>query len=66
MSDTTNISRGVWAGYCFDITTLARHIEETKEAGWIDVSDEVAKEIAGIWASEYGADWRETVCTLHW
>lgn len=63
MSDTTNISRGVWAEHCFDITTLARHTEETKDAGWSDVSDEVAREIAGIWESEYGADWRETVCS---
>jgi hypothetical protein len=62
MEDTTNISRGVWAGHCFDITTLARHKDETNGAGWSDVSDEVAREIAGIWESEYGANWRETLC----
>lgn len=33
--------------------------------GWSDVSDEVAREIAVIWESEYGADWRETLCN-HW
>ncbi len=26
----TNMSRGVWAGHCFDITTLAKHRDETK------------------------------------
>ena len=25
---------------------------------WRDISDEVAKEIAEIWKSEYGEDWR--------
>ncbi|KXX83080.1 hypothetical protein MMYC01_200489 [Madurella mycetomatis] len=60
MSDAANISRGVWAGHRFDITTLARHRDETNEVGWSDVSDEVAREIAGIWESEYGANWRET------
>ncbi|RYO91985.1 hypothetical protein DL766_007173 [Monosporascus sp. MC13-8B] len=62
MSDTTNISKGVWAGHCFDITTLARYRDETKGVGWSDVSNEVAKEIADIWESEYGPNWRETVC----
>ncbi|KAK4243172.1 hypothetical protein C7999DRAFT_44954 [Corynascus novoguineensis] len=65
MSDTANISRGVWAGHCLDITTLARHRDETNEVGWSDVSDGVAREIAVIWESEYGADWCETLCN-HW
>ncbi|KAK8070659.1 hypothetical protein PG997_010862 [Apiospora hydei] len=30
MKNTTNITRGVWAGHAFDITTLARHEDETK------------------------------------
>lgn len=64
MNDTTNISRGVWAGHRLDITTLARHRDETNEMGWSDVSDEVAREIAVIRESEYGADWRETLCNL--
>ncbi|KAK3938090.1 hypothetical protein QBC46DRAFT_365724 [Diplogelasinospora grovesii] len=59
INDTTNISRGVWAGHRFDITTLARHEGETSGAGWSDVSDEVAREIASIWKSEYGADLRD-------
>ena len=64
MNDTTPILKGVWAGHCFDITTLARHEKETNGVGWSDVSDEVAREIASIWESEYGANWRETVCNL--
>ncbi|KAK4243062.1 hypothetical protein C7999DRAFT_45039 [Corynascus novoguineensis] len=64
MYDTSNISRGVWAGHCFDITTLARHGDETRGAEWKDVSEEVASEIAGIWEAEYGPDWRETVCNV--
>jgi hypothetical protein len=47
--DTTNITRGMWAGHRFDITTLARHQEDTKNEEWTDVSDEVAREISGIW-----------------
>ncbi|KAH8167975.1 hypothetical protein CIB48_g276 [Xylaria polymorpha] len=59
MEDTTNISRGVWAGHCFDITTLSRHLAETRGEEWEDVSDEVASEIASIWESEFGPNWRE-------
>ncbi|KAH6973831.1 hypothetical protein BKA56DRAFT_620029 [Ilyonectria sp. MPI-CAGE-AT-0026] len=33
--DTTNISKGVWAGHCFDITTLARREGETNEEGGV-------------------------------
>ncbi|KAK0709012.1 hypothetical protein B0T26DRAFT_390425, partial [Lasiosphaeria miniovina] len=33
MSDTANISRGIWAGHRLDITTLARHRDETNEMG---------------------------------
>jgi hypothetical protein len=52
------IHRGVWAGHRFDITTLARHEQDTKERIWEDVSQKVAAEIASIWESEYGSDWR--------
>ncbi|KAM0473216.1 hypothetical protein ACHAPX_008268 [Trichoderma viride] len=63
MEDPTNICRGVWAGHRFDITTLARHQKETgDEDDWVDVSDEVAEEIATIWRSNFGADWREFLC----
>jgi hypothetical protein len=55
-----NIHRGVWAGHCFDITTRARHEQDVKEE-WKDVSEEVAKEIASIWESEYGGDWRRII-----
>lgn len=63
IEDPTNISRGMWAGHRFDITTLARHQEETaRKNDWVDVSDEVAQEIATIWQSNLGADWREFLC----
>lgn len=63
MEDPTNISRGVWAGHCFDITTRTRHEEQTKGGqGWEDASDHVAEEIASIWESDLGPDWREEVC----
>ncbi|KXX74392.1 hypothetical protein MMYC01_209937 [Madurella mycetomatis] len=62
LNERTNISRGVWAGHCFDITTLARHQDDTGGEEWTDVSDEVAKEIANIWQAEYGADLRGELC----
>ncbi|KAI1129075.1 hypothetical protein F5Y10DRAFT_162197 [Nemania abortiva] len=61
MEDTTNISRGVWAGHRFDITTRSKHETETRGEGWTDVSDEVKKEIANIWENEYGPDWRDVI-----
>jgi hypothetical protein len=53
-----DISRGVWAGHRFDITTLARHQAETIAAEWTDVSDEVAREIEDIWSWQFRADVR--------
>ncbi|KAI1168172.1 hypothetical protein F5B18DRAFT_671266 [Nemania serpens] len=55
-----DITRGVWAGHCFDITTLSKHEAET-HGEWRDVSDEVAKEIASIWECVCGSDWREII-----
>ncbi|KAL7783655.1 hypothetical protein V8C37DRAFT_414658 [Trichoderma ceciliae] len=60
--DETISTRGVWAGHRFDITTLARHREDTRVVEWKDVSEDVATDIARIWESEYGPDWRETAC----
>ncbi|KAF7547348.1 hypothetical protein G7Z17_g7790 [Cylindrodendrum hubeiense] len=65
MSDTTNISRGIWAGHCFDITTLEKHHAETEGTEWSDVSEEIATEIAGVWETEFGTDWRQSICN-HW
>ncbi|OTA85626.1 hypothetical protein M434DRAFT_400125 [Hypoxylon sp. CO27-5] len=56
-----NITRGVWAGHCFEITTLAKHVEATKGEVWVDVGLQVASEIAQIWTSRYGPDWRDYV-----
>ncbi|KAM0445324.1 hypothetical protein ACHAO4_009736 [Trichoderma viride] len=65
MEDPANIRRGIWAGHCFDITTLTRHERKTNgDAEWTDVSDEVVTEIATIWESYFGADWRETLCRV--
>ncbi|KAL7621873.1 hypothetical protein AAE478_007373 [Parahypoxylon ruwenzoriense] len=61
MQDDTNISRGVWAGHKFDITTVARHEAETKNEVWRDVGDEIAREIATIWEGDYGPDWRKVI-----
>jgi hypothetical protein len=60
MAYNGNIHRGVWAGHRFDITTRARHEQDVKEE-WKDVSEEVAREIASIWESEYGGDWRRII-----
>ncbi|KAF3764035.1 hypothetical protein M406DRAFT_260898 [Cryphonectria parasitica EP155] len=66
MSYKGGITRGAWAGHCFDITTLGRHNSETQgtqgEESWRDVSEEAMREVAGIWESEYGSGWREEIC----
>ncbi|KAL7895876.1 hypothetical protein HDV63DRAFT_406107 [Trichoderma sp. SZMC 28014] len=66
--DPANIRRGIWAGHCFDITTLARHERKTigdgDDAEWTDVSDKVKEEIATIWESHFGAEWRGTLCQV--
>ncbi|PON25238.1 hypothetical protein TGAM01_v205924 [Trichoderma gamsii] len=65
IDDPTTIRRGIWAGHCFDITTLTRHERKTTgDAEWTDVSDEVVTEIATIWESYFGANWRETLCRI--
>ncbi|KAI1361280.1 hypothetical protein F5Y08DRAFT_315077 [Xylaria arbuscula] len=53
--------RGVWAGHCFDITTLSKHKTETREEEWTDVSEEVSKEITSDWEAKIGANWREII-----
>ncbi|KAI1651761.1 uncharacterized protein F4817DRAFT_80896 [Daldinia loculata] len=57
----TEITRGVWAGHCFDITQLSKHIEMTRGETWIDVSSEVMDDISRIWERKYGPDWQERV-----
>ncbi|KAI0968712.1 hypothetical protein F4678DRAFT_464326 [Xylaria arbuscula] len=54
-------SRGVWAGHRFDITTLARHEQETRGERWGDVSDEVALELETIYNGKYGENWRKII-----
>ncbi|KAI1421907.1 hypothetical protein F5Y12DRAFT_800291 [Xylaria sp. FL1777] len=56
-SDPTK-RKGPWAGHRFDITRLSRHEEQTRGEEWMDISDEIASEIATIWEAEYGPEWR--------
>ncbi|KAL7265922.1 hypothetical protein RUND412_011548, partial [Rhizina undulata] len=57
------INRGVWARHRFDITTIEALEKDTAgETEWKDVGEEVAKELAAIWKSEYGDNWRESFC----
>ena len=62
MSYDGDIHRGIWAGHRFDITTLARHKDNSKGNEWKDVSEEVMEEISKIWESKYGTEWREVIC----
>ncbi|KAF8862547.1 hypothetical protein BDZ45DRAFT_739189 [Acephala macrosclerotiorum] len=55
----TGLHRGAWAGHAFDITTMKRHLEETEEGDWKDSSQEVSKEIASIWETQFGDEWRQ-------
>ncbi|EXU96961.1 hypothetical protein X797_009878 [Metarhizium robertsii] len=64
MADPTEITRGVWAGHRFDITTLARHNLDPQATEWRDVSEEVAKEIASIWRDNHGPNWRKKYVQL--
>ncbi|KAJ7505828.1 hypothetical protein B0H11DRAFT_1851065 [Mycena galericulata] len=47
-----DIHRGVWAGDRFDLVT-SDWLEGLDDAAWMDVSDEVLKEVEAIWRSEY-------------
>ncbi|KAI1357583.1 hypothetical protein F5Y08DRAFT_324013 [Xylaria arbuscula] len=59
INNTVGPPRGVWAGYRFDITTIARHESDMDSSEWTDVSDEVAREISEAWSYEFGCDIRE-------
>lgn len=56
--DGHELTRGVWAGDRFDITTLDQ-LEVGTTGVWTDVSKEVDDEMAGIWESEFGQGWRD-------
>jgi hypothetical protein len=58
------IDRGIWAGHCFEITTLARHKRDTKQEEWKDVSGEVANDIARMWESGRCPNWRDWLLQL--
>ncbi|KAM5442140.1 hypothetical protein MferCBS31731_002970 [Microsporum ferrugineum] len=52
------IHRGVWAGHSLDIVP-STYLDSG--GPWKDISDEVSREIAEIWKSEYGEDWRNVI-----
>jgi hypothetical protein len=56
-----DIHRGVWAGHCFDIVSLATLKAEDPELTWRDVSEEVMQEVGAIWESEFGVEWKQVV-----
>ncbi|KAK2807262.1 hypothetical protein FQN50_005549 [Emmonsiellopsis sp. PD_5] len=50
-----SLHQGAWAGHALDIVPATYLDDKTP---WKDVSDDVAREIADIWRSEYGENWR--------
>lgn len=50
---TRKIYQGIWAGDRFDL--VLKNNFERNEGEWMDVSEEVSKEIYAIWASDYSA-----------
>ncbi|KZP16693.1 hypothetical protein FIBSPDRAFT_865664 [Athelia psychrophila] len=58
------IHRGVWAGDRFDIIPVNEMKLLDGFAEWKDVSDEVAKEIDGIWTCEYGDEYTKELARV--
>ncbi|KAI1209052.1 uncharacterized protein F4807DRAFT_108725 [Annulohypoxylon truncatum] len=59
MNTSVKLTRGVWAGHRFDITTVTKHEEATKGEEWTDVSQEVADEMNVIYTARFGANWKK-------
>ncbi|KAJ5101428.1 hypothetical protein NUU61_003650 [Penicillium alfredii] len=53
------ITRGKWAGHRFDITPLSVHEKKTQNKCWMDVSNEVLREIDVLASEDLGDDWRQ-------
>lgn len=53
------IHQGAWAGHMLDIVSAETISSDI--GTWKDISGEVAEEIAEIWKSKYGDDWRNEV-----
>ncbi|OJD11016.1 hypothetical protein AJ78_08129 [Emergomyces pasteurianus Ep9510] len=49
------LNQGAWAGHALDIVP-ATYLDDKNP--WKDISDEIAHEMAEIWRSEYGENWR--------
>ncbi|OAX79158.1 hypothetical protein ACJ72_06523 [Emergomyces africanus] len=54
------LNQGAWAGHALDIVP-ATYLDD--ENPWKDISDKVAEEIAEIWQSTYGENWRNELLT---
>ncbi|KAJ5721256.1 uncharacterized protein N7483_009190 [Penicillium malachiteum] len=54
-----NMAHGKWAGHRFEITPLATLKKESDSAQWVDVSDELFRELDVIVTSQRGDDWRD-------
>jgi hypothetical protein len=54
------IHQGVWAGHMLDIVPLDA-LNDDIDNPWKDISNEVVEEIAAIWKSEYGENWRDII-----
>jgi hypothetical protein len=52
------IHRGVWAGHRFDIVPLSTLRDQDQDSEWRDVSEEVMKEVTGIWEADLGVEWK--------
>ncbi|OJD26083.1 hypothetical protein ACJ73_02544 [Blastomyces percursus] len=50
-----SLHQGAWAGHALDIVP-ATYLDDKNP--WKDISDDVAREIADIWRSAYGENWR--------
>ncbi|OCL04804.1 hypothetical protein AOQ84DRAFT_300129, partial [Glonium stellatum] len=65
VSEEVTLHKGVWAGHRFDIVTTKKLQAESEDEGagkWLDVSDEVTKEMEAVWKSECGEEWVREIC----
>ncbi|KAJ5110641.1 hypothetical protein N7532_001176, partial [Penicillium argentinense] len=54
-----NVARGKWAGHRFDVTPLSLLEQLDDGASWVDVSNEVLREIDLMVSGENGDNWRD-------
>ncbi|KAJ5633587.1 hypothetical protein N7528_001429 [Penicillium herquei] len=56
-----DMAHGKWAGHRFEISPLATLKRGSDSAEWVDVSDELLRELDVILTSQKGDDWRDTL-----